>query len=156
MNEEQEIIDAFATIERNHAALYSLAAASSEEAKAAIAARYKALHTDQLKEYQCSLKTEWEQVVFQSLLKRYGIKAYRYRKQRRTTVLIRVSEPFMNDLLWPIFRDVMFKVRIRFSEVLRGFLPSIAAGPFTTAIIDHDHPTNELCEDCLRRLAEQI
>jgi hypothetical protein len=45
-----------------------------------------------------------EQLV--ALLRRYGIRPYRYRGQRRTTVMARLSRSFVNDTLWPEFEEL--------------------------------------------------
>ena len=36
----------------------------------------------------------------------YGIEAYRYYRQRRTTVMARVSVSFVNETLWPEFNEL--------------------------------------------------
>jgi hypothetical protein len=41
-----------------------------------------------------------------ALLRRYGIRPYRYRGQRRTTVMARLNRRFVNDTLWPEFLDL--------------------------------------------------
>jgi hypothetical protein len=41
-----------------------------------------------------------------ALLRRYGIQPYRYRGQRRTTVMARLSRGFVNDTLWPEFQEL--------------------------------------------------
>ncbi len=41
-----------------------------------------------------------------ALLRRYGIRPYRYRGQRRTTVMARLSRSFVNDTLWPEFEEL--------------------------------------------------
>ena len=41
-----------------------------------------------------------------ALLRRYGIRPYRYRGQRRTTVMARLNRGFVNDTLWPEFLDL--------------------------------------------------
>ncbi len=41
-----------------------------------------------------------------ALLRRYGIRPYRYRGQRRTTVMARLNRRFENDTLWPEFLDL--------------------------------------------------
>ncbi len=43
----------------------------------------------------------WPRRVFVALLRRYGIRPYRYRRQRYTTVMAKVSQRFVDDTLWP-------------------------------------------------------
>jgi hypothetical protein len=39
-------------------------------------------------------------------MRRYSIRPYRYRGQRRTTVMARLSRSFVNDTLWPEFLEL--------------------------------------------------
>ncbi|WP_216923288.1 hypothetical protein [Synechococcus sp. CCAP 1479/9] len=41
-----------------------------------------------------------------ALLRRYGIRPYRYRGQRRTTVIAHLSRAFVNETLWPEFLEL--------------------------------------------------
>ena len=106
-------------------------------------------------EFQCNTKNDWDKFVLYALLKRYGIKSYRYRKQRKSTILVRVSKGFMNDVLWPIFTNTADELYSRFTAITTTLLPSIATGPFSMAVLDHDHSTGQLCENCRKRLLEE-
>ena len=57
-------------------------------------------------EYRFSLTDQWSRHLFMALLRRYGIQPYRYRGQRRTTVMARLSDSFVNDTLWPEFQEL--------------------------------------------------
>jgi len=41
-----------------------------------------------------------------TVVRRYGLKPYRYRRQRRTTVMVRAPRRFIEQVLWPEFRDL--------------------------------------------------
>jgi hypothetical protein len=57
-------------------------------------------------EFRFSLADQWSRHLFVALLRRYGISPYRYRGQRRTTVMARLSRAFVNETLWPEFLDL--------------------------------------------------
>jgi hypothetical protein len=57
-------------------------------------------------EFRFSLADQWSRHLFVALLRRYGITPYRYRNQRRTTVMARLSRSFVNDTLWPEFLEL--------------------------------------------------
>jgi len=57
-------------------------------------------------EYRFSLADQWSRHLFVALLRRYGISPYRYRRQRRTTVMARLSRSFVDDTLWPEFLEL--------------------------------------------------
>src|SRR5512138_501765 len=54
-------------------------------------------------EYKFTLGDNWSRKLFMALARRYGLKPYRYRRQRHTTVMLRVPERFVRDTLWPEF-----------------------------------------------------
>ena len=55
--------------------------------------------------------------VFVALLRRYGIKSYRYHRQRHTTAMARVSKRFVDETLWPEFLKVPETLHPYFSEI---------------------------------------
>ncbi len=68
-------------------------------------------------EYRFSMPDMWSRKVFVALLRRYGIGPYRYRGQRYTTVMARVSKRFVDETLWPEYQEI--------SEILRSYLSSV-------------------------------
>ena len=57
-------------------------------------------------EYRFTLADQWSRHLFVALLRRYNIPPYRYRGQRRTTVMARLSRSFVNDTLWPEYQEL--------------------------------------------------
>jgi len=68
-------------------------------------------------EYRFSMADMWSRKVFVALLRRYGIRPYRYSGQRYTTVMAKVSKRFVDETLWPEFQE--------FSETLRSYLSDV-------------------------------
>lgn len=68
-------------------------------------------------EYRFSMPDMWSRKVFVALLRRYGLRPYRYRGQRYTTVMARVSKPFVDETLWPEFQEI--------SEALQTYLSDV-------------------------------
>ena len=80
---------------------------AAERARERIQARLAELAaTEPPVEYRFSLADQWSRHLFMALLRRYGIQPYRYRGQRRTTVMARLSNSFVNDTLWPEFQEL--------------------------------------------------
>lgn len=153
MNDEQALIDSFRSIELKHS---GLGAANADRAEARIRGRFQdSVLAPDIQEFQFNLKHDWQTFVFHALLKRYGIRPYRYRKQRKSTILIRVSKQIMDDLLWPIFNDVAGGFAARINQMTMALVPAIAPGPYSLAVLDHKHGAGELCESCRKRLLEQ-
>lgn len=108
---------------RHIQALYSGAATTGERV-AAERARERILERLRLNEveappaeYQFSMPDMWSRKVFVSLLRRYGIRPYRYKRQRYTTVMARVSKKFVDETLWPEYQEI--------SETLHSYLSEV-------------------------------
>ncbi len=107
MNED-DLIRKLASIE----ALFAGAKTPGERvaanlAKDRILARLKELEQqDPPIEYRFTLSNMWAKRLFVALLRRYGIRPYRYKRQRHTTVMARVSVSFVDDTLWPEFVEL--------------------------------------------------
>lgn len=92
---------------------------AAEAARERILARLKAANEAQpAVEYQFSMADEWQRRLFVALLRRYGLKPYRYRGQRHTTVMVRVPERFVKETLWPQYDQL--------AETLRSWLDEVA------------------------------
>lgn len=76
----------------------SAAAAAIERVRKALAAIGK---TEQLLEMQFTLPDQWQRRLFSALCRRYGLEPYRYKRQRHTTVMVRVPKSFAAKTLWP-------------------------------------------------------
>jgi hypothetical protein len=57
-------------------------------------------------EVQFSMPDQWSRRLFVALCRRYGLKPYRYRRQRLTTVVLRVPRGFVDEVLWPEFGEL--------------------------------------------------
>src|SRR5207302_954797 len=68
-------------------------------------------------EMQFSLADPWARLLFMALCRRYGLEPYRYHRQRRSTVMLRVPRSFMAVVLWPEFRELEAELRSYLEEV---------------------------------------
>jgi len=57
-------------------------------------------------ELQISLPDQWSRRLFLALCRRYGLKPYRYHRQRRTTLMVRAPRGFVDQVLWPEFSEL--------------------------------------------------
>jgi len=67
--------------------------------------------------YKFTMNDMWSRKLFLALLRRYGLTPYRFPRQRRTTVMVRVSKTFVDATLWPEF--------VELSEVLQTYLEEV-------------------------------
>jgi hypothetical protein len=57
-------------------------------------------------EMRFSLPDPWSRQLFIALARRYGLRPYRYRRQRRTTIMLTVPQGFLDQILWPEFVQI--------------------------------------------------
>ncbi len=89
-------------------------------------------------EYRFTLADMWSRKVFVALLRRYRIRPYRYSGQRHTTVMARVSKSFVDETLWPEFRQI--------SETLRSYLSEVT-DRVVQQVIHRDSSEAEVIEE---------
>ena len=57
-------------------------------------------------EMQFSLADRWQRLLLSALCRRYGLTPYRYRRQRYTTLMVRVKSSFLDRILWPEYVEL--------------------------------------------------
>jgi hypothetical protein len=68
-------------------------------------------------ELQFSLPDRWSRILFTALCRRYGLEPYRYRRQRRTTLMVRAPRQFTEEVLWPEFNELDGELQTYLHEV---------------------------------------
>ena len=134
---EQKLIEKLRLIE----ALFSGAATKGEKVAAELARerildRLRRMEKDEpLIEYRFSMADMWSRKVFVALLRRYGIKPYRYARQRYTTVMAQVTKQFVDETLWPEFQEI--------SQTLQAYLTEIT-GRVVSQVLHQDSSEAEV------------
>ena len=54
-------------------------------------------------DFKFTLADVWSRRLLIALLRRYELEPFRYRGQRTTTVMVKVSKRFVDETLWPQF-----------------------------------------------------
>lgn len=91
---------------------------AAEAALARVRARLSDLERkDPAIEMQFSVTDPWSRRLFLALCRRYGLKPYRYRRQRLTTVMVRVARSFVDQVLWPEFNELNRTLVVYLEEV---------------------------------------
>ena len=128
MPEEERLIEKLHKIE----ALFARPATHGERVAAGnalerIRARLRQLEqSEPAIELRFSLPDTWSRSLLIALLRRYGLKPYRYPGQRRTTVMARVTKSFAEETLWPEFQQL--------NATLRGYLDEVTQRVIAEAI----------------------
>ena len=80
------------------------------------------------KEIHCTFSNLWSKQLFCALARRYDLQPYRYHRQRYTTVMLKVPERFLNEVLWPEFEGI--------NDVLKKYLDDITTKIISEAIYE--------------------
>jgi hypothetical protein len=68
-------------------------------------------------EMQFSMPDRWSRHLFLALCRRYGLAPYRYRCQRRNTIMVRAPKGFIGQVLWPEYSELNRALQIYLHEV---------------------------------------
>ena len=91
---------------------------AADRAKQRILERLKSIEeADPPIEFKFTLHDMWQQKVMIAILRRYGLRPYRYRAQRYTTVMNKAPKRFVTETLWPEFQEISRTLRTYLSEV---------------------------------------
>lgn len=102
---------------------------AAESALTRIRARLRALEQqERAVEFRFSLADAWSRSLFIALLRRYGLTPYRYRGQRRTTVMVRVTQAFVDETLWPEFQEFQAVLHDHFHAVTQRVIAKAIGG----------------------------
>jgi len=70
-------------------------------------------------EIQFSLPDPWKRQLFLALVRRHALKPYRLHRQRSSTIMVRVTRPMLDTVLWPQF--------IQLSALLHDYLNEVTS-----------------------------
>ena len=118
MSIEDQLRDRLRKVE---ALFFGAATIGEREAAGAAATRLKAKlaeisRQDPPVELKFSLPDPWSVRLFVALCRRYGLKPYRYARQRQTTILVRAPRRFFDAVVWRQFCDVHTDLLLHFEQ----------------------------------------
>jgi hypothetical protein len=119
MTQEEKLLERLRLIEALHAGAGTPGERdAAAHARERIRARLRSLQdTDPPIEFSFKLRDRWSHQLLTALLRRYGIRPYRYRGQRYTTIMARVPRRFVNETLWPEFTELNRTLSTYIAEV---------------------------------------
>ena len=68
-------------------------------------------------EYRYSLPDPWKRKLFLALCRRYGLKPYRERGQRSSSVMLRAPKTFQDKTLWPEYQALSRELHAHLEEL---------------------------------------
>jgi uncharacterized protein YqiB (DUF1249 family) len=79
-------------------------------------------------EYTVRLGNFWKKKLFVAICNKYQLKTYRYAKQKYTTAMVRVSQPFMDSVVMPEFRKYDSLFEDLANEIMQNLISKIHQG----------------------------
>jgi len=58
-----------------------------------------------LEEYSLYTSDSWHKKLLIAICRKYGVMPYRYKRQKYTTVMVRINQDFLNNVLWPEYLE---------------------------------------------------
>lgn len=99
---------------------------AAAEARRRIQLRLQALEqNDPPVEYRLTVADAWSGKILIALLRRYDLKPYRYRNQRRTTIMVKAPASFIDETLWPEFQQITSAIRAHVDQVTERILAEV-------------------------------
>lgn len=89
-------------------------------------------------EFQFSMPDMWSRRVFIALLRRYDIAPYRYRRQRHTTVMAKLSARFVDETLWPEFEALSSTLRTYLDDVTNRVVAEVIHADVSEAAVKEE------------------
>jgi tRNA nucleotidyltransferase (CCA-adding enzyme) len=122
-------------------ALFSGAATEGERVSAGLAKQRilrrlaELIPEDPPVEYKFTFRDMWSHKVFMALLRRYGLKPYRYHAQRYTTVMVQVPKRFVDETLWPEFQKINSELSAYLQEVTDRVVKQVLHEDVSDAVV---------------------
>lgn len=144
MNSEDDLIRKFESIER----LFIGAKTEGEKNAAENALERIKNKLEEIKEsnppveYTFTLSNAWSRQLFSALLRRYGIKPYRYKRQRHTTVMAKVPEQFADNVLWPEFEKLDKLLMDHLNEITEKIISTAICKDTSEAVVENEKLLN--------------
>ena len=124
--DEAKLLDRLRLIEALHAGATSAGErVAAAEARRRIQERLATIaKADPPIEFRFSLSDGWSRKLFVALCRRYDVAPYRYRGQRRTTLMVRAPKTFVEGTLWPEFEALGRELRAHIEDVTDRLISS--------------------------------
>jgi hypothetical protein len=96
------------------------------EARSRIERRLKEQErTDPAVEFRFALPDAWSRKVLLALARRYGLRPFRYRGQRHTTVMVKAPRRFVEETLSPEFSEILATLRRHLDDITERLIAEV-------------------------------
>ena len=82
-------------------------------------------HKSEKKEYTLYTQDNWHKKLLLAICRKHGIQPYRYRRQKHTTVMIKIDDNFLHNVLWKEYLEYSNHLEILVSEITNNLIRKI-------------------------------
>jgi len=82
------------------------------------------IHKDAI-EFTLYTTDSWNKKLLVAICRKYGLRPYRYHRQKYTTVMVRANEDFLNNILWKEYLDYSKKLGELVTEITDELISKI-------------------------------
>jgi len=93
-------------------------------------------------EYTVPLGNFWRKKLFLALCNKHKIRAYRYKRQKHTTAMIRAAPTLVDEVLWPEFKKYSTLLEELVGEIINDLISQIHDVKEEEIIIVGELPTS--------------
>ena len=84
-------------------------------------------------EFKIKIEDPWKRQLFVALCRRNDLHPYRLPRQRRTTVMVRITPSMMNQILWPQFVELSNLLHAYLDEATQDIITRSVHGDLSDA-----------------------
>ena len=84
-------------------------------------------------EFKIKIEDPWKRQLFVALCRRNDLHPYRLPRQRRTTVMVRITPSMMNQILWPQFVELSNLLHAYLDEATQDIIARSVHGDLSDA-----------------------
>ena len=84
-------------------------------------------------EFKIKIEDPWKRQLFVALCRRNDLHPYRLPRQRRTTVMVRITPSMMNQILWPQFVELSNLLHAYLDEATQDIITRSVHGDLSEA-----------------------
>jgi len=100
--------------------------------------------SDRVVEYAVRVDSHWKKKLFVAFCRKHGLQTYRYRRQKHTTTMVRVSPTFMNEVIWPEYKKYGDMFEALAKEIFEELIGKIYHGDEAEMVIAGEIGSSEI------------
>ncbi len=79
----------------------------------------------ELEEYALYTRGNWHKKLLLAICRKHGVSPYRYKRQKYTTVMVRINEHFLNNVLWKEYLEYSDHLEKLVEEITNSIIRKI-------------------------------